>query len=228
MPNFPTALDDNTSLHQVVDNTTALIAAHHNELKDAVIALEQKVGIYNSSVPTAIDVRLGHPTLGHTHDGASGQGLPIPASAIQLPTTAFPANGNLLDHVNDAGLHGGGDPILRRLLTWQKPGTAIVGSNTAPPLVMPRTAQFESISGVLRRGPSGATAAFKILVGPTDIYGASVGLGMRFAPGASVYRSATLPNLVTVPSGAVLTLDVTNVGSSEPGQDLGITFIFRD
>lgn len=75
--NYPTALDDNTSLFEVADNVTPLAAAHHNNLKAAMIAVETRLGILGGVSPTAIDVRLGHPTLGHTHSGASGQGPEI-------------------------------------------------------------------------------------------------------------------------------------------------------
>lgn len=75
--NFPTALDDDSSLIDVTDGVTAIEAAHHNNLKEAVKALQAKVGIFNTAAPTAIDYRLGHPSFGHRHDGASGQGVLI-------------------------------------------------------------------------------------------------------------------------------------------------------
>lgn len=42
--NFPGSLDDNTSLYAVTDNVTDVMAVHHNNLKDAVIAVETKLG----------------------------------------------------------------------------------------------------------------------------------------------------------------------------------------
>jgi len=106
-------------------------------------------------------------------------------------------------------------------------GSAGVGSNVTAPIAFGRTAQIENVSAVLRRGPSGATAAFKVLIGPTNIWGASVGLGIRFAPGATRYGQAS-PNLTTYPSGAIITLDTEAVGSNDPGQDLSVVFVFRD
>lgn len=80
--NFPTALDDDTSLHDVTDGVTSLQAAHHNNMKEAVKAMQAKIGVENTSVATALDTRLGHPTMGHDHSGASGYGAPIAASAL--------------------------------------------------------------------------------------------------------------------------------------------------
>lgn len=203
--NFPTGLDDNTSLHDVVDGVTPEIAAHHNNTKEAVKAIEAKIGIFNTNAATSLDYRLGHPTLSHSHNGASGQGAAISASAIDW--SAHPR---------------------RHIVPIFKPATAIVGSNVAAPVVLGRTMQLESISGALRRGPSGATTAFDVLVGPTSIYQASQGFRPIFPPGASVYLSAATPNLITYPSGGVITLDVDTVGSSEPGQDLRLDLVFRE
>lgn len=80
--NFPTSLDDDSSLRDVTDNVSTLQAADHNNLKEAVKAIQAKVGVDFTAVPTSLDYRLGHPTDGHRHDGASGQGPPIAASAI--------------------------------------------------------------------------------------------------------------------------------------------------
>lgn len=80
--NFPTALDDNTSLVEVSDGVTSLQAAHHNNLKEAIRAIEAKVGISLTDVPTSLDYRLGNATAGHRHDGASGQGPQINATAV--------------------------------------------------------------------------------------------------------------------------------------------------
>lgn len=206
--NFPTALDDDTSLHDVTDSVTQVLAAHHNNTKEAVKAIEAKLGIFNTSAPTALDYRLGNPTGAHKHDGASGHGPRI------NPTTLFSQHP--------------GDDALRHILTWQKTATAIVGSNVAPPLIIGKTLQLESMQLGARRGPSGATTAFDVLVGPTSFYEASQGFRPILPPGASAYRSSATPNLMTYPSGAVITLDVDAVGSSEPGQDFTITFVFRE
>ncbi len=75
--NFPAALDDDSSLYTVTDNVTAITAAHHNNLKDAVKAVEAKLGISNGIVATAMDYLLSHPSAGHAHNAASGQGRRI-------------------------------------------------------------------------------------------------------------------------------------------------------
>lgn len=218
--NFPTSLDDNSTLHEVVDGVTEIVDEHHNNPKDAIIALEHKVGIYNTSVPTAIDYRLGHPTGGHRHDGASGQGPAINPTAFGLAATGI------------ATLSGGiisvPTQIPRYILPMTQVGSIGVGSKIAAPVILGRTMQIESVQAGLRRGPSGATTALIIRVGPTHIFGASVGFGVRFAPGATAYRSSATPNLITAPSGAVVTLDAEAVGSSDPGQDTGITIFFRE
>lgn len=55
---FPRGLDTDTDLyHEERDSETAM-SAHHNALKDAIKALEEKVGIDGSPVPTSIDYRL--------------------------------------------------------------------------------------------------------------------------------------------------------------------------
>lgn len=207
--NFPTGLDDNTSLVEATDGVTPLTAAGHNNIKEAVKALEGKVGVYNTSVPTSLDYRLGHPTLGHNH-GASGHGARISASSIVGFTALF----------DEAALH---------FVQMSVGGTFVVGSNVSAPVVIGRTMQLLSIQAGLRRGPSGATAAFDVMFGPTSVYGASQGYRPAFAPGATAYRSvaAATPNCITYPSGAVITVDTDAIGSSHAGNDAGITLVFR-
>lgn len=98
--NFPTALDDDSSLYDVTDAVHTLQAAHHNNPKEAIKALEAKVGIFGTSSPTALDYRIGNPTNSHRHDGASGQGMPINATSIDYGATKL---AGYLD-----GLGGGG------------------------------------------------------------------------------------------------------------------------
>lgn len=193
--NFPTGLDDDASLYDVTDGANTLQAAHHNNLKEAIKALEAKVGILGSAAPTSVDYRLGNPTGGHSHNGASGQGPQIAATTISGLSQRF---------VQDIRLQG----------------TAIVGSNVAPPVAFGRTAQIENITGSLRRGASGATTSFNVRVGPTA-------MAVSFAPGATYVGIAT-PGLSTYPSGAMITLDVAAVGSSDPGRDLSVVLVFRE
>jgi len=219
--NFPTGLDDNTSLLDVTDGVTAIVAAHHNNTKEAVKAIEAKLGIYNTGAPTSLDYRLGNPTGSHRHDGASGGGAKINPTTIDVPSGAYPT-GTLYDYLR--GNTG------EQIVTILRPATAIVGSNVGAPVVIGKTMQLVSIQGALRRGPSGATTAFDINLnqpGPTSVYWASQGFRPIFPPGATAYRSSATPNTITYPSGAVITVDVDAVGSNEPGQDLTLTLIFR-
>lgn len=94
--NFPTSLDDDSSLYDVVDGVTSVTAAQHNNLKEAIKAIEAKIGIYGSGAPTSLDFRLGNPTDGHIHNGATGQGPKIvPSTAIffQMPIPGSIASG---------------------------------------------------------------------------------------------------------------------------------------
>lgn len=87
--NFPTALDSDSSLFDVTDNVTAIEAAHHNNLKEAMKAVQAKIGVRDSSVATSLDYRLGHPTGGHAHSGATGQGPKISYNdLLNTPTIA--------------------------------------------------------------------------------------------------------------------------------------------
>jgi len=244
--NFPTAIDDNSSLYDVADGVNNVLAAHHNNPKEAIKAIEAKLGINQTTDANSIDFRLGSATGSHRHDGASGQGLVLNPTTLLVPSGGFPSGLSLYEHMMDGNLHnataiaGTGiasalglnvifvpTTIPRHVMRMEYRGSAVVGSNVAPPLIMGRTMQIEAVGGALRRGPSGATTAFDILIGPTSIFQASPGLQPIFAPGATAYRSAS-PNLITYPSGAVITVDVDAVGSSDPGQDLGISFVFRE
>lgn len=217
--NFPTALDDDSSLYDVTDAVSTLQAAHHNNLKEAIKVLEAKVGIFGTVAATSLDYRVGNATNSHHHDGASGQGRKINPTSID-----HPSGGTLHDYllISDATTNP------RRFIEQIRlQGTAIVGSNVAAPVVIGRTLQIENISAAMRRGPSGATTAFKVLVGPTNIWGASVGLGIIFPPGATRYGQPS-PNLTTYPSGTIITLDTETVGSNDPGSDLSVIFVFRE
>lgn len=216
--NFPTALDDDTSLGDVTDAVTTVQAAHHNNIKESIKAIQAKIGIRLTDAPTSLDYRLGNATNGHRHDGASGQG-----QRINPTTVNHPSAGTLHDFMVG---YGASNP-RRWTEQIRLQGSAQVGSNLAGPIMMGRTAAIENVSAVLRRGPSGATSSFIVRIGPTNIFGASVGLGMRFPPGATLYGQPS-PNLGTYPSGAIISLDADAVGSNDPGQDLSIVFVFRE
>lgn len=201
--NFPTAIDDDTSLLNVTDGVSSLAASHHNNLKEAVKALEAKVGIYNSGTPTALDYRLGHPTGSHKHDGASGQGAPISPSALV------------------------GFVAPRYVVPWYYQGSIPSGASLGAPVSFGKTAQLESVQVRLRLAPSGATAAFDINFGPTSLWAASQGARPILPAGSAVYMNAS-PNYVTYPSGTPIVIDADKVGTNEPGTDLSIVFVFKD
>lgn len=221
--NFPTALDSDTSLLDVTDGVSTLLDEHHNNTKEAVKAIETKLGIFGTDIATTIDARLGHPTYGHGHEGASGLGRKINATSISVPSGGFPSGGSLHDHLMSATAHSAGYLLLRTHLH----GSAAVGANTGDPLSFGRTLQLENVRANLRRGPSGATAAFDVNFGATSVWQASQLFRPIFPAGATNYGNAS-PNLITYPSGAVITVDVDAVGSSDPGQDLSIVFVFRE
>lgn len=71
--NYPATLDDNTTLFQI-QNGDVYIAPYHNNPKDAILALEAKVGVDGSAVATSLDYLLTNPLSvdpGHTHSGTS-------------------------------------------------------------------------------------------------------------------------------------------------------------
>lgn len=64
--NFPTSLDDDTSLIVVTDITTDVLAVHHNYLKDAVKAIETKFGV-GADTPTSGEFLVGNTAAGSSH-----------------------------------------------------------------------------------------------------------------------------------------------------------------
>jgi hypothetical protein len=204
--NFPTALDDDSSLYDVIDGTTAIIAGHHNNTKEAVKRIEAKVGVHNTSAPTSLDYRLGHPTLGHLHNGASGQGPKISASSL--------ANVPPVRHVMSQGLSTG----------WSGIGSAVLG-----PIVVPLTLQIEALAIQSFRGPTGGTTVLDVNVNGTSIWYASQGHRPVHGPttGLAVFQMGTY-NTFTAPSGSMLTVDVDTSGTNGAFDRLGITFIFRE
>jgi len=220
--NFPTGLDDDTSLYEVVDSTTALIAAHHNNIKAGVIAIERKLGIDQTSSPTSIDYRLGSPTNSHRHDGASGQGQAINPSTILVPSGGQPSGLTLADHLVDANLH-----TKRIVVPWYYQGSIPSGASLGAPFSFGKTMQVESVSARLRRAPSGATTALDINIGATSLWQASQGFRPIFPVGTIGWANAS-PNLITYPSGALVAIDADVVGTNEPGSDLSIFFVFKE
>jgi hypothetical protein len=56
--NFPTSLDALRANQGITDGTTIVTVAPHNNLMDAVDALEAKVGVNNSAVATSLDYKI--------------------------------------------------------------------------------------------------------------------------------------------------------------------------
>lgn len=61
MSNFPTSLDDSTTMPVVTDNVTHVVASHHNNQSDAIVAIETKVGT-GASTPATGKVMRGNGT----------------------------------------------------------------------------------------------------------------------------------------------------------------------
>ena len=75
--NYPTSLD---SYVTKVDNTDDVLAAHVNNLQDAIEAMEAKVGVNSSAVNTSFDYFLKHAAGAyrtHIHDGSSDDGSSV-------------------------------------------------------------------------------------------------------------------------------------------------------
>lgn len=90
LTNYPSALDNNTTLFHV---GTGQVASkdHHNNLKDAVIAIQTQLGVNNSAVPGTIDYllkNLASADPGHTHTYAS---LPVTVARYDLAGTFLAA-----------------------------------------------------------------------------------------------------------------------------------------
>lgn len=61
--NFPTSLDDNTSIITVTDNVDDVLAIHQNLKRDAIVAVETKLG-YGADTPTVGEFLVGNTTAG--------------------------------------------------------------------------------------------------------------------------------------------------------------------
>jgi len=94
--NYPSAIDDFIAK---IDNTDDVIAAHINNLQDAVAALQTKLGTNSSAATTSFDYFLKHSSgvfRNHTHAGTSDDGLKIPMSSLSEVTLAGLLNYQLL------------------------------------------------------------------------------------------------------------------------------------
>ena len=191
--NFPTALDGDSQLFDVVDAVTAITAPHHNNMKEAIKALEAKVGVYSTSEPTSIDYRLGNATGGHNHNGASGMGGPV---------------------------------AFERLVTLQAVGTVIATSNLLQ-LPINRAMTLNQVGLSARFGPSGATMMFDLSINGVSVL-SNPTARPSLNPGASQSFTPIFVTPPSIPSGVSLQVDADLVGSSFPGRDVTIVFMFRD
>ena len=67
--NFPTALDALRANQGLTDGATIITAAPHNNLMDAVDALQAKVGVNSSAVATSLDYLVTHLNTGRVRVG---------------------------------------------------------------------------------------------------------------------------------------------------------------
>lgn len=84
--NYPATLDSNSTLF-AVSTGQVVKAVHHNNVKDAIIAVETQLGINNSLDPTTIDYILKNAASvdpGHKHTYTS---LPLTVGRLDIPQT---------------------------------------------------------------------------------------------------------------------------------------------
>jgi hypothetical protein len=94
--NYSGSLD---SYSDHTDNVDDVLAAHVNNLQDAVEALEAKVGIDSSSVVASLDYLLKHASGAyrtHLHDGSLDDGPNIPNASLIAITTVSKVSGAAL------------------------------------------------------------------------------------------------------------------------------------
>jgi hypothetical protein len=94
--NYPSSLDSYTVK---TDNVDDVLAAHVNNLQDAMSALQAKIGIDSSAVNTSLDYFLKHASgafRNHVHDGSSDDGALIPNASLVAITTASKVSGAAL------------------------------------------------------------------------------------------------------------------------------------
>jgi hypothetical protein len=154
--NFPSTLDDNTTLH-LVANGQVYIANFHNDLKDAILAVQTKVGVDNSAATTSLDYILkntGSVNPGHKHtttsvnfsDGTAGAPGLLFGNPVSDTNSGFfhPASGQF-------AISSGSAEIIRVTAT----GLGVKTTNPFFPLDVVGTLRLQSTSS-LCFGGSGA------------------------------------------------------------------------
>lgn len=111
MVNYPTSLDNDTTLYLVVDNVDDYMAAHHNSLKDAIIAVQTALGITGNFNFTTDSEFSAHTGAGNPHStSASDTDLSNHAGATATHGVAQIANhaeiaSQILTHKNIGTAH---------------------------------------------------------------------------------------------------------------------------
>ena len=108
--NFPSVLDTDGGLGVAIPGTT-VPSVHHNNLKDATLALENKVGVNGSAIVTTIDYLLKNPLSidpGHKHSSSSLPASTAFTDAIQTWTAAqtFSGDVDFLGNVDFTSING--------------------------------------------------------------------------------------------------------------------------
>jgi hypothetical protein len=223
--NFPTTLDDNTSLYDVTDNTTAIAAAHHNNMKEAIKAIEAKIGINLSTSDTAIENRIGSPTAGHVHDGILTQGVKINPTAIAIPSGGLPNGQSLYEHLMSQSLHTATGVAGTGIASMV--GNNLIFVPTQAAIVATGMASAYSpvgifVPAIVATGIASAYSGNGIFV-PTQVprhvvpwyYQGSLGngasLGAPMAIGRTMQLESVAVRMRRAPSGATTALDV-NIG----------------
>ena len=101
--NFPVSLDTYTTK---IDNVDDVLASHVNSLQGAVVQLETKLGITNSSVSATVDYFLKHASGSyrtHVHDATSDDGAKIPMTSLADVTIASLLNQQYLRYNSGTG-----------------------------------------------------------------------------------------------------------------------------
>lgn len=193
--NFPGSLDTDGSLYDVTDGVSYPQAVHHNNLKEAVKALEAKLGINNTAVATSLDWRLGHPS-GHLHDGASGNGPRINPTTIPAPSGAVGSPTWLHDHLMATAIHQAG--------AFQASGVY------APSSAYQASGVFAPSSAYQASGVFQPSAGFRQLRA-WDYQGSlasGASLGAPFAIPRTLQIDSVSARLNRAPSGATTALDI--------------------
>lgn len=222
--NFPTSLDDDTSLYDVTDDTSAVLAAHHNNLKEAIKEVEKLLGVFDSTSPTALWYRVGSPTDSHRHDGATMQGRPINPTTISIPSGGLPSGGSLFDHFLTPALHSPapslGKYVVGEVATNLPSAIVIPGLKSSPDIQHTGAYDddFETFSGwaTLSAPDIGEATSILSQLRIRDIGGGGDSLVGFYKPAPTVFPFTYTAKLSDITLGGN-TLAGIGVGVSTPG-----------